>query len=323
MSSKKGASSFNATAEPLIRTKKPGLRKGALNFNSKNLVGYILIAPWLFGFLFLYVIPMISSLYFSLTSYNLLTPPKFIGLENYKRMFFDDPTFWKTLGTTFYYVFALVPLRLAFALFVAMLLNSKRKFIGVYRAVFYIPSIVGGSVAVSIVWKQIFGNDGVAMSLLALIGVHQDVSFIGNPSTAIWTIISLGVWQFGSAMLIFLAALKQIPTSLYEAATIDGSSAWKQFWNVTLPMLTPVIFFNLILQIINAFKAFTESFVITQGGPMDSTLFYVLNLYRRSFTYFDMGYSSALAWVLVAIIAIFTAFIFKSQSQWVHYETKE
>ena len=299
------------------------VKKGALNLNNKNIVGYVLIAPWLFGFFFLYVIPMISSIYFSFTSYNLLSSPKFIGLDNYKRMFFDDPTFWKTLGVTFYYVFMLVPLRLAFALLVAMLLNSKRKCIGIYRAVFYIPSIVGGSVAVSIVWKQIFGNDGVAMSLLALVGIHQEVSFIGNPSTAIWTIISLGVWQFGSSMLIFLAALKQIPTSLYEAALIDGAGPWKKFIRITVPMLTPVIFFNLILQVINGFKAFTESYIITQGGPMDSTLFYVLNLYRRSFTYFDMGYSSALAWVLVAIIAIFTLVIFKSQSSWVHYEAKE
>jgi multiple sugar transport system permease protein len=299
------------------------LKKGALNLNNKNIVGYVLIAPWLFGFFFLYVIPMISSIYFSFTSYNLLSSPKFIGLDNYKRMFFDDPTFWKTLGVTFYYVFMLVPLRLAFALLVAMLLNSKRKGIGIYRAVFYIPSIVGGSVAVSIVWKQIFGNDGVAMSLLALVGIHQEVSFIGNPSTAIWTIISLGVWQFGSSMLIFLAALKQIPSSLYEAALIDGAGPLKKFTRITIPMLTPVIFFNLILQVINGFKAFTESYIITQGGPMDSTLFYVLNLYRRSFTYFDMGYSSALAWVLVAIIAIFTLVIFKSQSSWVHYEAKE
>ena len=161
------------------------------------------------------------------------------------------------------------------------------------------------------------------MSLLALVGIHQEVSFIGNPSTAIWTIISLGVWQFGSSMLIFLAALKQIPTSLYEAALIDGAGPWKKFIRITVPMLTPVIFFNLILQVINGFKAFTESYIITQGGPMDSTLFYVLNLYRRSFTYFDMGYSSALAWVLVAIIAIFTLVIFKSQSSWVHYEAKE
>lgn len=296
-------------------------KSGYLKSDNENVMGYILIAPWLIGFLLMYLIPMLASLYFSFTKYNLLSPPKFIGLENYSRMFFHDEMFWKSLGTTFYYVFALVPLRLAFALLVAMLLNSNRKFLGVYRAVYYIPSIVGGSVAVSIVWKQIFGNDGVAMSLLALIGINQSVSFVGNPSTAIWTIISLGIWQFGSAMLIFLAALKQIPKSLYESANIDGANGWIQFTKITIPMLSPVIFFNLILQIINSFKAFTESFIITQGGPMNSTLFYVLNLYKRAFTYFDMGYSSAMAWVLVAIICLFTVFIFKSQNSWVHYES--
>jgi multiple sugar transport system permease protein len=294
-----------------------------LKKENQNLIGYLLLAPWLFGFLFMYVIPMITSMYFSFTDFNLLNTPSFIGLANYKRMFFNDETFWKTLGVTFYYVFMLVPLRLIFALFVAILLNSDRKFLGVYRTFYYIPSIVGGSVAVSIVWKQIFGNDGVAMSLLRLIGIDQKVSFIGNPSTAIWTIIALGVWQFGSAMLIFLAAIKQIPKSLYESAMIDGAGAWRRFIKITIPQLTPVIFFNLILQIINSFRAFTESFIITQGGPMDSTLFYVLNLYRRSFTYFDMGYSSAMAWVLVAIIGVFTLIIFKSQSAWVHYEAKE
>lgn len=265
---------------------------------------------------------MFLSIYYSFTDYNLLNKATFIGLDNYKRMFFNDPTFWKSLGVTFYYVFALVPLRLVFALFIAMLLNNKRKFIGVYRAMYYIPSIVGGSVAVSIVWKQIFGNKGVIMSLLELLGIHQELSFIGNPSTAIWSIILLGVWQFGSSMLIFLAALKQIPSSMYESAIIDGANRWNCFTKITLPMLTPVIFFNLVLQTINAFRAFTESFIITQGGPMDSTLLYVLYLYRRAFNYFDMGYSCALAWVLVGIIAIFTMIIFKSQSAWVYYESE-
>ncbi|MCB2352798.1 carbohydrate ABC transporter permease [Clostridium estertheticum] len=298
-------------------------KKKSLKFGNNNVTGYILIAPWLIGFLIMYAIPMVISLYFSFTKYNLLSTPKFIGIDNFKRMFFNDPSFWKSLGVTFYYVFMLVPLRLIFAFIVAMLLNSKRKFLGLYRAVYYVPSIVGGSVAVSIVWKQIFGNDGVAMSLLSIIGIQQKISFIGNPSTAIWTIISLGVWQFGSAMLIFLAAIKQLPKSIYESASIDGAGFFRQVFKITIPMLTPVIFFNLILQIINAFKAFTESYIITQGGPMDSTLFYVLNLYRKSFTYFDMGYSSAMAWVLVAIIGIFTAVLFKSQTAWVHYESKE
>ena len=298
-------------------------KKKSFKSGNNNIVGYILIAPWLIGFIIMYLIPMVISIYFSFTKYNLLSAPVFIGIDNFTRMFFHDPSFWKSLWVTFYYVFMLVPLRLIFAFIVAMLLNSKRKFLGLYRAVYYIPSIVGGSVAVSIVWKQIFGNDGVAMSLLSIIGIHQKISFIGNPSTAIWTIISLGVWQFGSAMLIFLAALKQVPKSIYESAGIDGAGYFTQIFKITIPMLTPVIFFNLILQIINAFKAFTESYIITQGGPMDSTLFYVLNLYRKSFTYFDMGYSSAMAWVLVLIIGLFTVVIFKSQSTWVHYESKE
>lgn len=283
----------------------------------------MLLAPWLFGFLFIFVIPMFASLYYSFTDYNMLRAPKFVGFDNYIRMFTQDESFWISLRVTFFYVFVMVPLRLAFALFIAMLLNSKRMFLGLYRTLYYIPSIIGGSVAVSIVWRQIFGNQGVMMSLLNLIGIEQKTSFIGNPDTAIWTIILLGVWQFGSSMLIFLAGLKQIPSELYESALIDGANVWQRFWRITIPMLTPVIFFNLILQIINGFRAFTEGYIITDGGPLDSTLFYVLNLYRRAFNYFEMGYSSAMAWVLVAIIAFFTIILFKTQSLWVHYESKE
>lgn len=286
-----------------------------------NLTGYALIAPWLLGFLVMFLIPMACSLYFSFTKYNMIGTPKWIGLSNYQRLLVD-PNFWQSLKVTFTYVLILVPLRLAFALFVAMILNSKHKFLGVYRAVYYIPSIIGGSIAVSIIWKQIFGNDGVAMSLLALIGVHQKLSFLGDPATALGVVISLGVWQFGSSMLIFLAALKQIPQTYYEAARIDGAGSPYMFVRITLPMLTPIIFFNLVLQVINGFKVFTEGQVITQGGPLDSTLFYVLNLYRTAFSYLQMGYSSALAWVLVLIMGVFTALIFKSQSSWVYYEKK-
>jgi multiple sugar transport system permease protein len=237
-------------------------------------------------------------------------------------MFTQDATFWPSLGVTFYYVFAVVPLRLAFALFVAMLLNSKRKFLGMYRAVFYIPSLIGGSVAVAIIWRQMFGDKGVLMSLLALVGVYQKTSLIGDTSTAIWTIIILGVWQFGSSMLIFLAGLKQIPIYLYEAAKMDGANSAQTFFKITLPMLTPIIFFNLILQIINSFKAFTESFIITNGGPMNSTLFFVLNLYKRAFAYNQMGYSCAMAWILVLIMGAFTLLLFRSQKRWVYYEKK-
>lgn len=286
-----------------------------------NLTGYLLLSPWLFGFLLMWLIPAIISIFYSFTNFNLLNTPKLIGITNYIRIFTQDETFWQALKVTFVYVLFLVPLRLAFALFVAMLLNKKHKGLGLYRTLYYVPSIIGGSIAVSIVWKQLFGNKGVIMSLLAVMGINQDVSFLGNPKTALGVIIVMGVWQFGSSMLIFLSALKQIPHSLYESAMVDGAKPWKMFTRITLPMLTPTIFFNLILQIINGFRVFTESYVITDGGPMDSTLSYVLYLYRRAFTYFDMGYSCALAWVLVLIIAVFTVILFKTQNNWVYYES--
>ena len=287
-----------------------------------NVLGYCMIAPWLIGFLVMFLIPMCISLYYSFTDYNLLSDPNFIGIQNYVRMFTDDPNFWQAMKVTFVYVLILVPCRLAFALLVALLLNTKRKGGGLYRTLYYIPSIIGGSIAVSIVWKQLFGNDGVAMSLLSLVGIDQKLSFIGNPNTALGTLILLGVWQFGSSMLIFLAALKQVPASIYESASLDGAGGLRKFFKIPLPMISPTIFFNLILQIINGFRAFTEGYIVTNGGPMDSTLFYVLNLYRRAFTYFDMGYSSAMAWVLVLIIACFAGIVFKSQGAWVYYESK-
>ena len=287
---------------------------------SDNITGYLMLSPWLFGFGFMWLIPMLISIYYSFTNFNLLNTPEIIGFANYVRIFTQDASFWQALKVTFAYVLFLVPLRLAFALFVAMLLNKNHKGLGLYRTLYYVPSIIGGSIAVSIVWKQIFGNKGVVMSLLSLVGIEQEMSFLGNPKTALGVIILMGVWQFGSSMLIFLSALKQIPGSLYESAMVDGAKPWKMFTRITLPMLTPTIFFNLILQIINGFRVFTESYVITDGGPLDSTLSYVLYLYRRAFTHFDMGYSCALAWVLVLIIAVFTVILFKTQNGWVHYE---
>ena len=285
-----------------------------------NITGYLLLAPWLFGFLLMWLVPAGISVFYSFTDFNLLSPPEFTGAANYIRIFTQDETFWQALKVTFLYVIFLVPLRLVFALFIAMLLNKNHKGLGFYRTLYYVPSIIGGSIAVAIVWKQLFGNKGAIMSLLAVFGIEQQTSFLGNPKTALGIIIIMGVWQFGSSMLIFLSALKQIPYSLYESAMVDGAKPWKMFTRITLPMLTPTIFFNLILQIINGFRVFTESYVITDGGPMDSTLSYVLYLYRRAFTYFDMGYSCALAWVLVLIIAVFTIVLFKTQNSWVYYE---
>lgn len=298
-----------------------GKKKGISEFKTKdNWAGYLLLSPWLFGFLVMWLIPMFISIYYSFTDFNLLNTPSIVGMKNYIRVFTQDKSFWQALKVTFVYVAFLVPLRLTFALFVAMLLNKKHKCLGLYRTLYYVPSIIGGSIAVSIVWKQIFGNKGVIMSLLGVFGIEQKVSFLGNPKTALGVIIIMGVWQFGSSMLIFLSALKQIPGSLYESAMVDGATSRQTFFKITLPMLTPTIFFNLILQIINGFRVFTESYIITDGGPLDSTLSYVLYLYRRAFTYFDMGYSCALAWVLVLIIAVFTVILFKTQNNWVHYE---
>lgn len=311
---------IEASSKPHSVTWREDMNKVQAFKRKDNIAGYVLLLPWLFGFLLMWLIPMLISIYYSMTDFNLLNTPKFIGMQNYIRVFTQDKTFVKAMGVTFSYVLLLVPLRLAFALWVAMILNQKRKFLGLYRTLYYVPSIVGGSIAVSIVWKQIFGNEGVAMTLLRLFGVEQKMSFLGNPKTALGVIVLMGVWQFGSSMLIFLSALKQIPNSLYESAKVDGATNRQTFWRITLPMLTPTIFFNLIMQIVNGFRVFTESYVITNGGPMNSTLSYVLYLYQRAFKYFDMGYSCALAWILVLIIGFFTAILFKTQDNWVHYD---
>ena len=287
-----------------------------------NKVAYLLLAPWLVGFIGMWLIPMCISIYYSFTDFNLLNDPQFIGAANYVRAFTQDKTFYKALKVTFLYVLLLVPLRLAFALFVAMLLNKKHKGLGLYRTLYYIPSIIGGSIAVSVVWKQIFGNKGVIMTLLGVFGIAQKTSLIGNPKTALYVIILMGVWQFGSSMLIFLSGLKQIPVSLYEAATVDGANGIQRFFKITLPMLTPTIFFNLINQLINGFMAFTQSYIITQGKPRDSTLFYTVYMYFNSFTYNKLGYGCAMAWFMIFVVGMLTLILFKTQNKWVYYESE-
>ena len=286
-----------------------------------NLAGYLFIAPWLIGFLALTLIPMAASLYLSFTSYDIFTSPRWIGLDNFQAMW-ADARYWKSVRATFYYVFTSVPLRLAFALGIAMLLNTGFSMLGLYRAVFYVPSIIGGSVAVALMWRRIFGPDGLLNAGLSVLGV-EGLNWLGNPNTGIWTLIILAIWQFGSPMLIFLAGLKQIPKELYEAASIDGAGGWRKFVRITLPLLSPVILFNLVMQIISGFMVFTQAFVVTGGGPLDTTRFYSLYLYDQAFRNFRMGYASAMAWVLLLIIAFFTALAFRSSSMWVHYETGE
>jgi multiple sugar transport system permease protein len=288
-----------------------------------NVVGYVFAAPFILGFLIFTLFPIVSSLYYSFTEYNLMESPTWIGFGNYEKMW-DDEKIWKSLQVTFTYVFASVPLRLGFALIVAMLLNKAISGIGVYRSAYYLPSLIGGSVAVSIMWIQIFGDKGLLNSVLGVIGIHTDTSWIGSPGTALWTLIALSVWQFGSSMLIFLAGLKNIPISYYEAASVDGANGLYKFFKITLPLLSPIILFNLIMQTIGAFMAFTPAYIISrgEGGPLDNTLLYSLYLYRRAFVFFEMGYASAMAWVMLILIGVLALAIFKSSVYWVHYESK-
>ena len=283
--------------------------------------GYLFLLPWFIGFLGLTIGPIISSFYLSFTDFDLLTPAQWVGTDNYVRMFTNDRNFAASMRVTFLFVVFAVPLKLAFALGVAVLLNRGMKGLPLYRALFYLPSLLGASVAIAILWRQIFAADGLVNDVLAVFGIDGP-SWISNPRYSLWTLILLSVWQFGSPMIIFLAGLRQIPQDMYEAASLDGAGKWRQFVKITLPMLTPVIFFNAIIQTIEAFKSFTPAFIISggSGGPVNSTLFYTLYLYNEAFSFFRMGYASALAWVLLLIIAFFTAFSFLTSKYWVHYD---
>ncbi len=287
--------------------------------DAETKAGLAFTSPFIIGFLLFMIVPMMISLYYSLCDYNILSAPVFVGLKNYIKMFSDE-VFFKTIGVTFFYALISVPLRLAFALLVAMLLLNSSRLTAFYRAAYYLPSIIGGSVAVSILWKRMFAIDGVINKVLAVFGMKDSVPWLGDKNTAIWTLILLAVWQFGSSMLIFLSSLKQIPSSLYEAASIDGAGKFRQFFKITLPLLTPTIFFNLVMQMINGFLAFTQCYIITQGKPMNSTLFYTVYMYQQSFEYYNTGYGAALAWVMLLIVGLITAFLFATKRFWVYEE---
>lgn len=288
--------------------------------DSDQVSGYLFILPFITGFLLFTVFPMLASLILSFTEYDMLSEPVFVGIGNYRQLFLKDTLIYKTLYNTIFFAFASVPLKLAFALMVAMLLVRPNRITSVYRAMYYLPSMVGGSVAVAVLWRRMFAGDGVVNVLLRGLGFSGAVYWLGNERTAIWTLIILAVWQFGSPMLIFVAGLKQIPSSLYEAARVDGANRIHCFWKITLPMLSPTIFFNLVMQVIGALTAFTQCFIITNGKPLDSTLFYAVYLYRQSLTYGNMGYGSAMAWVMVIVIGVLTAIIFKTSDKWVYEE---
>lgn len=284
----------------------------------ESTAGVIFTLPFTIGFLVFMIVPMGISLYYSFCKYNILSPPEFIGFDNFIKMFTDDAIFLKTIGVTFYFALVSVPLRLIFALIVAMVLLKTTKVTGFYRAVYYLPSIIGGSVAVAILWKRVFAVDGVVNALLGHLIPGMKFSWLGSEKTAIWVLMLLSIWQFGSSMLIFLSALKQIPSTLYDSAKVDGANKSSQFFRITLPLLTPTIFFNLVMQMINGFLAFTQSFIITQGKPLNSTLFYTVYVYQQSFEFYNTGYGAALAWVMLLIVGGITALLFATKRLWVY-----
>jgi len=308
--------------EPETRTlARPGSLGRTLSGWQVGNSSYLFLLPWFVGFFGLTLGPFLVSFYLSFTHFDLLTAPRWAGLDNYAHMLTEDRKFAASMRVTLIFVFFSVTLKLAIALMVAMLLNRGMRGLDFYRALFYLPSLLGASVAIAILWRQIFSGDGLINQALAYFDI-QGPSWISHPSYSLWTLIVLSMWQFGSPMIIFLAGLRQIPTDMYEAASLDGASKWRQMFYITLPMLTPVVFFNAVIQTIEAFKSFTPSFIISggTGGPINSTLLYSLYLYQEAFGFFRMGYASALAWFLLCLIGLFTAFSFLSAKYWVHYD---
>ncbi len=287
------------------------------------LTAYGFLTPWLIGLIVITIGPMLASLYLSFTQYDLISAPKFTGLTNLRNLF-NDPQFWTSVTVTLRYVVISVPLVLATSLLVALFLNRAIRFLGLYRVLFYLPSLIGSSVAIAILWRVVFGADGIVNKVLALVGLHHD-SWIGDPSTSLYTLIALNMWAFGGTMVIFLAGLRQVPTNLYEAAAVDGAGWWAKFWHITLPGISPLIFFNLLLNTVHAFQSFTSAYVISggNGGPANSTLLYTVYLYQRGFVDFRMGYAAAMAWLLLIVLAIFTAILFATSRFWVHYRGDE
>ncbi|GHU10295.1 sugar ABC transporter permease [Spirochaetia bacterium] len=298
-----------------------------------NCTSYLFLVPWLLGFFVLTLYPMLYSLYLSFTQYNILEPPKWIGMRNFFVMFIGndqyvkDERFLNSLFVTLKFVFISVPLKLIFALAVAMLMNQKLKLIPFYRTIYYIPTLLGGSVAIAVLWRRLFSGDGAINTIIRTLsgGAVDPPSWISNPAFALYTLILLAVWQFGSPMIIFLAGIKQIPQEYYEAASVDGAGKVRQFFAITIPSLSPIIFFNLVMQMISAFQSFTQAYIVSggNGGPVDSTMFYSLYLYIKGFSHAQMGYAAAMAWILLIIIAVLTALVFRFSNSFVSYGSGE
>jgi oligogalacturonide transport system permease protein len=286
-------------------------------YENKRL-GFMFVLPFLLGILFFKLFPFVASFALSLTQYDLIDPPQWVGLENYKDLATNDPLFTQSLGVTMAFVFLAVPLRVGFALLVAHVLNHKMRGINFFRAAFYIPSILGGSIAVAVLWRFIFAKYGLVNIILIKLGL-EPVAWLADEHYSMLTIVLLFTWQFGSSMVIFLAALQNVPTSLYEAAECDGASKLQQFWRITVPLITPVIFFNMIMQMVHGFQEFNGPYMITEGGPLNSTYMLTLYIYDQSFKYFNLGYGAALSWVLFALVGALALISFWSSRYWVFY----
>lgn len=286
-------------------------------YENKKL-GFLFVLPFVLGVLLFKLFPFVMSFALSFTQYDLIDPPEWVGLRNYQEMLTGDPLFRKSLGVTLTFALLAVPLRVGFALVVAQVLNFRLKGINAFRAAFYIPSILGGSIAVAVLWRFLFAKNGLVNILLAKIGLTP-IPWLADENYSMWTIVLLFTWQFGSACVIFLAALQNVPKSLYEAAEIDGASVNQQFWKITVPLITPVIFFNLIMQMVQAFQEFNGPYLITEGGPLNSTYVLALYIYDQSFRFFNLGYGAALSWVLFALVAALAAISFWSSKYWVFY----
>lgn len=283
----------------------------------RSKIGLLYISPWLFGMIFLTIYPFLNALYISFTDYNLVRTPNFIGFDNYIALFHDE-VFIASIKATLKYTVFTVPLQLAFALFVAFILNFKLKGINFFRTAYYIPSLIGGNVAISVLWRFLFQEDGFINRLIGVFGA-EPVGWFSTTAGAMAVIVLLKVWQFGSSMLIFLAALKDVPSDLYEAASIDGAGKPYIFFRITVPLITPTIFFNLVMQLVNAFQEFNGPYLVTGKGPLNSTYLSSMFIYENAFTYFDMGYASAASWILFCIIVAVTLILFATQDKWVFY----
>ena len=298
--------------------------------------GYLFIVPWIIGFLVFTVGPMVSSLYFSFTDYNIIDAPRWVGLANYARVFqgvpeylmsgdprqLKDPIFWKSLQVTLYFAVLSLPLNLVVSFVLAILLNQKIFGLHIWRSIYFLPSIISG-VAVTLLWVRILNpRMGILNSFLRDIGIQSPPGWLQDPDWAIPALVIMGLWGVGGSMIIYLAGLQGIPTDLYDAAKVDGANIWQSFWNVTFPMMTPVLFYNVVLGLITTFQYFTEVYVATggSGGPQRATMFYNLYIYQNAFRYFDMGYASTMAWILFVIVLGLTALIFRSSEAWVYYE---